>query len=97
MPGHRTRPAACKIVANAGGLNPAGLAAAVRALADRLGLAVNVAHVEGDDLVAAPPRGWGFGTTRSAANAYLGAWGIVDCLNAAAPTSSSRGGSPTRR
>ena len=29
-----------KIVANAGGLNPAGLAAAVRALADRLGLDV---------------------------------------------------------
>ncbi|MEX3647378.1 acyclic terpene utilization AtuA family protein, partial [Mycolicibacterium porcinum] len=40
-----------KIVANAGGLNPAGLAAAVRALAERLGLDVNVAHVEGDDLV----------------------------------------------
>ena len=39
-----------KIVANAGGLNPAGLAAAVRVLADRLGLDVNVAHVEGDDL-----------------------------------------------
>src|ERR1700755_613606 len=36
-----------KIVANAGGLNPAGLAAAVRALAERLGLAVDVAHVEG--------------------------------------------------
>ena len=39
-----------RIVANAGGLNPAGLAAAVRALAERLGLAVKVAHVEGDDL-----------------------------------------------
>ena len=43
-----------KIVANAGGLNPAGLAAAVRALAERLGLDANVAHVEGDDLSAAP-------------------------------------------
>src|SRR6476660_4793120 len=41
-----------RIVANAGGLNPAGLATAVRALADRLGLSVNVAHVEGDDLAA---------------------------------------------
>ena len=40
-----------RIVANAGGLNPAGLAAAVRTLAERLGLSVNVAHVEGDDLV----------------------------------------------
>src|SRR3954471_13388101 len=41
-----------RIVANAGGLNPAGLATAVRALAERLGLDVNVAHVEGDDIVA---------------------------------------------
>src|SRR5207249_1971751 len=39
-----------RIVANAGGLNPAGLAAAIRILADRLDLEVNVAHVEGDDL-----------------------------------------------
>ena len=73
-----------KIVANAGGLNPAGLAAAVRALADRLGLDVNVAHVEGDDLVGRAAE-LGFGTpTPLAANAYLGAWGIVDCLNAGA-------------
>src|SRR6478609_9638810 len=41
-----------RIVANAGGLNPAGLADAVRALAERLGLDAKVAHVEGDDLVA---------------------------------------------
>ena len=39
-----------RIVANAGGLNPAGLADAVRALAERLGVPVSVAHVEGDDL-----------------------------------------------
>ncbi|WP_234880249.1 acyclic terpene utilization AtuA family protein [Mycolicibacterium litorale] len=71
-----------KIVANAGGLNPAGLAAAVRALAERLGLAVSVAHVEGDDLVGRSAE-LGFGTPL-AANAYLGAWGIVDCLNAGA-------------
>src|SRR6059058_1041172 len=37
------------IVANAGGLNPAGLAAAVRRLADNLTIDVQVAHVEGDD------------------------------------------------
>jgi hypothetical protein len=67
-----------RIVANAGGLNPAGLATAVRALADRLGLSVNVAHVEGDDLVARSEE-LGFGSVL-AANAYLGAWGIADCL-----------------
>jgi Acyclic terpene utilisation family protein AtuA len=71
-----------KIVANAGGLNPAGLAAAVRALAERLGLSVNVAHVEGDDLVARADE-LGFGSVLSA-NAYLGAWGIVDCLKSGA-------------
>ncbi|MUL68295.1 exopolyphosphatase [Mycobacterium sp. CBMA 234] len=71
-----------KIVANAGGLNPAGLAAAVRALAERLGLSVQVAHVEGDDLVGRADE-LGFGSVLSA-NAYLGAWGIVDCLNSGA-------------
>src|SRR5262245_24410389 len=39
-----------RIVTNAGGLNPAGLAAALRSLAARLGLSARVAHVEGDDL-----------------------------------------------
>ncbi|WP_234811972.1 acyclic terpene utilization AtuA family protein [Mycolicibacterium canariasense] len=71
-----------KIVANAGGLNPGALAGAVRELADRLGLTVTVAHVEGDDLVARADE-LGFGGVL-AANAYLGAWGIVDCLNAGA-------------
>jgi hypothetical protein len=67
-----------KIVANAGGLNPAGLAAAVRVLADNLGLDVAVAHVEGDDLRARAAE-LGLGEPL-AANAYLGAWGIADCL-----------------
>jgi len=71
-----------RIVANAGGLNPAGLADAVRALAQRLGLEANVAHVEGDDLLARADE-LGFGNVL-AANAYLGAWGIVDCLNSGA-------------
>jgi hypothetical protein len=71
-----------KIVSNAGGLNPAGLATAVRSLAERLGLDVSVAHVEGDDLVGRAGE-LGFGSPLSA-NAYLGAWGIVDCLNAGA-------------
>jgi hypothetical protein len=71
-----------KIVANAGGLNPAGLAAAIRILADDLGLDVTVAHVEGDDL---RPRAAELGLGDPlAANAYLGAWGIADCLSAGA-------------
>jgi hypothetical protein len=71
-----------KIVTNAGGLNPAGLAAAVRVLADNLGLDVNVAHVEGDDL---RPRATELGLGEPlAANAYLGAWGIAECLTSGA-------------
>ena len=68
-----------RIVANAGGLNPAGLADAVRALAERLGIPARVAHVEGDDL---QPRAaeLGLGSPLTA-NAYLGGWGIADCLN----------------
>ena len=73
-----------RIVTNAGGLNPAGLAEAVRALADRLGIAVSVAHVEGDDVLARAQE-FGFaGNTPLTANAYLGAWGIVDCLDSGA-------------
>ena len=71
-----------KIVANAGGLNPGGLAAAVRMLADDLDLDVAVAHVEGDDLrERAAELGLG---EPLAANAYLGAWGIAECLTAGA-------------
>ncbi len=68
-----------RIVANAGGLNPAGLADAVRAQAERLGIPARVAYVEGDDL---QPRAaeLELGTPLTA-NAYLGAWGIVDCLD----------------
>jgi hypothetical protein len=71
-----------RIVTNAGGLNPAGLATAVRSVAERLGIAVAVAHVEGDDLLARAAE-LGPGNPLSA-NAYLGAWGIVDCLNSGA-------------
>ncbi|WCN06874.1 acyclic terpene utilization AtuA family protein [Streptomyces sp. M92] len=66
-----------RVVANAGGLNPAGLADAVRALAGRLGVPVRVAHVEGDDLTAAHPGAL-------AAHAYLGGFGIAQCLRAGA-------------
>ena len=71
-----------RIVTNAGGLNPAGLAAAVRGLADTLGIPVKVAHVEGDDLLSRAAE-LQFGSPLTA-NAYLGAWGIVDCLRSGA-------------
>ena len=72
-----------KLVANAGGLNPAGLADALRDLIEQRGLDLTVAHVEGDDLL---PRLGELGLDESAlaANAYLGAWGIVECLRAGA-------------
>ncbi|WP_432834399.1 acyclic terpene utilization AtuA family protein [Dactylosporangium sp. CA-092794] len=71
-----------RLVTNAGGLNPAGLAEAIRALATRLGLAPAVAHVEGDDLTGrAGELGLGAPLT---ANAYLGAFGIAECLAAGA-------------
>ena len=68
-----------KIVSNAGGLNQAGLAAAIEALGAR------VAYVEGDDLrgsldaVTPPVTG-----KPVSANAYLGGWGIAAALAAGA-------------
>ncbi|MGY3517526.1 acyclic terpene utilization AtuA family protein [Micromonospora sp. PTRAS2] len=64
-----------RIVTNAGGLNPAGLAAAIGSLADRLGLTARIGYVEGDAL----PR-----PDALTANAYLGAFGIAACLDAGA-------------
>lgn len=85
-----------KVVVNAGGLNPAGLAAEIDKLAARLGIKATVAHVAGDDLLAQLPalqargvelRHLDKGTPLSSlqeqvvtANAYLGAWGIVEAL-----------------
>ncbi|GAA2040520.1 DUF1446 domain-containing protein [Nocardiopsis rhodophaea] len=70
------------IVTNAGGLNPAALAARLRDLAVRLGVDVRVAHVEGDDLLGrAAELDLGRPLT---ANAYLGAWGIAEALRAGA-------------
>jgi hypothetical protein len=74
-----------RIVANAGGLNPGGCAAAVREIAARLGLPARVAHVEGDDLrgdlaaITPPVTG-----KPVSANAYLGGWGIAAALDAGA-------------
>jgi hypothetical protein len=60
-----------KVVSNAGGLNPAGLAEQVRELGGK------VAHVEGDDLRDRFPGAL-------TANAYLGAWPIAAALDAGA-------------
>ena len=88
-----------KVVTNAGGLDPAGLAEDLRKLAETLHVDVKIAHVEGDDILAR------LGEIRAAgqdlahldtgrpfeesmepvsANAYLGAWGIVAALAAGA-------------
>jgi hypothetical protein len=67
-----------KIVANAGGLNPAGLADKVREVAKGLGLDPQVAHVEGDDV-----RHLSFPNALTA-NAYLGGFGIAAALTAGA-------------
>ncbi len=67
-----------KIVSNAGGLNPAGLADRLREVARGLGLDPAIAHVEGDDV---RHLGWGDALT---ANAYLGGFGIAAALRGGA-------------
>lgn len=89
-----------RVVANAGGLNPGGLASELSTLAERLGLAPRIAYIDGDDLtdrlpelVAAgyPLSNMDTGQTLEdagakpvTANAYLGGWGIAEALGAGA-------------
>jgi hypothetical protein len=89
-----------KIVTNAGGLNPAGLADEVGKLAAGLGLQPKVAYISGDDLLGRLPdllaSGIGLahmdtgqpladaGVQPVSANAYLGGWGIAEALAAGA-------------
>ncbi|MHA6758285.1 acyclic terpene utilization AtuA family protein [Streptacidiphilus sp. PAMC 29251] len=89
-----------KVVANAGGLNPAGLAAELEELARTLGLSARIAHVSGDDLLDRVPELQAAGNQLEnldtglplakaglpvvTANAYLGGWGIADALAAGA-------------
>lgn len=68
-----------QIVVNAGGLNPHGLAVALRELAGKLGLDTQVAFVNGDDLISRADE-LGFGAPLTA-NAYLGAFGIKAALD----------------
>ena len=85
-----------KLVTNAGGLNPRGLAQVLRGLIAEAGVALKVACVEGDNVVdrldllqaAGHPLTHldtgeplaDWGRTPIAANAYLGAWGIAAAL-----------------
>ena len=87
-----------RIVANAGGLNPTGLADEIGKLAARLGLAPRVAAITGDDLLDRLPELQGAGIDLAhldtgrpladagmqvvSANAYLGGWGIAAALAA---------------
>jgi hypothetical protein len=64
-----------RIVTNAGGLAPAGLAAALESLAARLGVRASIGYVEGDALDS---------PDALTANAYLGAFGIAECLRGGA-------------
>jgi hypothetical protein len=89
-----------KIVTNAGGLNPSGLAERVAELAAKLGLTPKVAWIDGDDLAGRLPQlladGHDFthldtgrslrgsGVEPLTANAYLGGWGITTALDAGA-------------
>ena len=85
-----------KVVSNAGGLNPRGLADELKKIADKLGLAPKIACIEGDDLMGRlgelQAAGEAFvhldkgislkdaGANPITANAYLGGWGIAEAL-----------------
>lgn len=86
-----------KVVANAGGLNPAGLAEGLANVAKELGVNPKIAYIEGDDLMARleelAEKGEAFthldkgiglkdaGANPITANAYLGGWGITKALS----------------
>ncbi|MCP3924959.1 MAG: DUF1446 domain-containing protein [Desulfobacterales bacterium] len=86
-----------KVVVNAGGLNPKGLAKALETLSETLGLKPVVGCIEGDDLMpgmaSLQEKGESFthidkgislkdaNANPLTANAYLGGWGITKALN----------------
>ena len=86
-----------RVVANAGGLNPASLATALEKIASELGVHPKIAYIEGDNLMPRlndlQEKGEAFthmdkgvslkeaGGQPISANAYLGCWGVVDALN----------------
>jgi len=89
-----------RVVTNAGGLDPAGLAQSLQELSDRLGAGARIAWIDGDDLLARLPELRAGGETLAhldrgillaeegvvpvTANAYLGAWGIAEALRSGA-------------
>ncbi|KRO97900.1 MAG: exopolyphosphatase [SAR86 cluster bacterium BACL1 MAG-120823-bin87] len=89
-----------KIVTNAGGLNPASMANEIEKILEELGVSLKVAYITGDDLMprmdALIKDGEAFsnidrqipikdsGCQTLTANAYLGAWGIKEALDAGA-------------
>ncbi|MEM6321745.1 MAG: acyclic terpene utilization AtuA family protein, partial [Bacteroidota bacterium] len=86
-----------RVVVNAGGLNPSGLAKALKELADTLQLHPKIAYIEGDNLMPRLSQLQTSGVTFQhldkkitlaesglppvSANAYLGCWGIVSALD----------------
>jgi hypothetical protein len=85
-----------RVVSNAGGLNPQGLAKELKKIADTLGLHPKIACIEGDDLMGRladlQEKGEAFihldkgislkeaGAMPISANAYMGGWGIAEAL-----------------
>ncbi len=86
-----------KIVSNAGGLNPKGMAEAIEEIARELGVSCKVAYIDGDDLTNRLTELMQAGETftnidtkaklgdstlkPATANAYLGGWGIKEALD----------------
>lgn len=86
-----------KIVTNAGGLNPKGMAEEIEKILQELGLSLKVAYIDGDDLVpemeTLQAEGEAFvnidkgvaiadsGKSPITANVYFGAWGIKEALD----------------
>jgi hypothetical protein len=86
-----------RVVANAGGLNPKGLALELARIAETLGLHPKIAYIEGDDLMGRlgelqamgedfihMDKGIALKDSQAmtiSANAYLGCWGIVKALD----------------
>jgi hypothetical protein len=85
-----------RVVSNAGGLNPQGMAKELKKIADTLGLHPKIACIEGDDLMGRladlQEKGEAFihldkgislkeaGAMPISANAYMGGWGVAESL-----------------
>jgi len=89
-----------KILANAGGVNPQGCATAIAEAAEAGGVDITIAVVDGDDILdrfdQLRAEGWvaehlgsgvpfaQTGLSAAVVNVYLGAWGIVEAIEAGA-------------